>query len=46
MFKTIAQEYSSTTINFYGRELWQLSVCELVHPQISGNKFFKLNIKF
>ena len=45
MFDTIAQEIPLQRIDFYGRELW-IKRLDLVHPYISGNKFYKLKYNF
>ena len=45
MFDTIAQEMPLQRIDFYGRELW-IKRLDLVHPNISGNKFYKLKYNF
>ncbi|WP_180168880.1 1-aminocyclopropane-1-carboxylate deaminase/D-cysteine desulfhydrase [Acinetobacter sp. YH12021] len=45
MFNNIAQEVPLQRIDFYGRELW-IKRLDLVHPYISGNKFYKLKYNF
>ena len=45
MFETIAQNIPDQQINFHDITLI-IRRLDLVHPQISGNKFFKLKYNF
>ncbi|WP_168417875.1 MULTISPECIES: pyridoxal-phosphate dependent enzyme [Acinetobacter] len=45
MFDAIAQEIPLQRIYVHGRELW-IKRLDLVHPHISGNKFYKLKYNF
>lgn len=45
MFDSIAQQFIDQTLNVHGMQL-TIRRLDLVHPQISGNKFFKLKYNF
>lgn len=45
MFDAFAQEIPLQRIYVHGRELW-IKRLDLVHPHISGNKFYKLKYNF
>ncbi|RXY97432.1 1-aminocyclopropane-1-carboxylate deaminase, partial [Klebsiella pneumoniae] len=45
MFDSIAQQFIDQTLNVHGMQLTMRRL-DLVHPQISGNKFFKLKYNF
>ena len=45
MFDSIAQQFIDQTLNVHGMQL-TIRRLDLVHPRISGNKFFKLKYNF